>query len=70
MDTSKSVGIRPVYARYNHRKGGGEWYPPTDEEMADAILILQECFPPVWEIDDLLLAEAERIHAEASIYTS
>lgn len=69
LPISDAIHARPVYARYCHRRGGGSWYPPTEAEMADAILVLQEFYPPVWEIDELLLAEAERIHAEASIYT-
>lgn len=43
--------------------------PPSEIEKIDAIRVLKECYPPVLEIDELLLVEAERIMAEASIIT-
>ena len=40
---------------------------PSDEERSDAIKVLRECYPPVWEIDEILLAEAELVTIEAMV---
>jgi hypothetical protein len=67
LPVSEAVKIRPVYRRYLHRKHCLPLYPPSEQEKADAIKVLQECYPPVWAIDELLLAEAERIFNEGGV---
>ena len=67
LPISESIRLRPVYRRYLKRKHHMPLRAPSDEERSDAIKVLRECYPPVWEIDELLLVESERIFAEASI---
>lgn len=59
--------VRPVYHRYLRRKHSMTIEPPTEMEKRDAIRVLKECYPPVLEIDELLLIEAERIFTEANV---
>lgn len=60
------IRARPVYARFLKRMEFLPMDPPTDEEMRDAIKVMKELHPAVLEIDDVLLAEAERIFIEAA----
>lgn len=67
MEVTEKHRFRPVYLRHLERKENG--FPqslPSDEEKADAIAVMQECYPPVWVIDEILLCEAENIFWEAS----
>ena len=65
LPVSDKYTPRPVYVRHLWRKHFMDIDPPTDEEKADAIKVLRECYPPIWEIDELLLQEAELIFVEA-----
>lgn len=65
LPVTESQKLRPVYERYLMRKHHMPLDPPTDEEKQDAIKVLDECHPAVWDIDELLLIEAELIFAEA-----
>lgn len=60
------VRIRPVYQRYLEDKHQTIEGPPSEEEKADAIKVMKELYPPVWEIDEILLTAAEKIFMEAS----
>lgn len=56
---------RPVFARFLSRMAW-EWLdPPTDRERQDAIAVMRECYPPILQIDELLLLEAQRILEES-----
>lgn len=67
LPVSDAFVVRPVYHRYLRRKHSMTIEPPSEIEMIDAIRVLKECYPPVLEIDEFLLAEAERIFAEADV---
>lgn len=61
---------RPVFERLLRRLTAYDWgssfgEDPTEEEMADAIKVLHDCYPPIGILDDELLREAERIFIEA-----
>lgn len=64
---SQSVKIRPVYKRYLARKHHMQPGPPTELEKRDAIAVMRECYPPVFEIEEILLAEAELILHESDV---
>lgn len=65
LPVSDQISPRPVYRRFLERMHFMPLDPPTEEEMADAIKVLKELYPPVLELDEVLLAEAERIFIEA-----
>lgn len=67
VPTTDKFVVRPVYHRYLRRKHSMRCDEPTEPEKRDAILVLRDCYPPVLEIDELLLLEAERIFTEASV---
>lgn len=67
LPESKFIKPRPVYKRFLERMHFMPLDPPTEEEIADAIMVMKNLFPPVLEIDEVLLAEAERIMVEASV---
>jgi len=67
LPISESIRLRPVYRRYLKRKHHMPLRIPSDEERSDAIKVLRECYPPVWEIDEILLAEAELVTIEAMV---
>lgn len=64
--TQPPIEPRPVYRRYLMRKHSMQLEAPSEEEKRDAIKILNECYPPVFDVDELLLIEAENIFVEAS----
>jgi len=67
LPVSDSVRPRPVYRRFLERMHFMPMDPPTEREIADAIAVLRDLYPPVVELDEVLLAEAERIFVEAGI---
>lgn len=67
LPVSESIRPRPVYRRFLERMHFMPMDPPTEEEIADAIAVLRDLFPPVFELDEVLLVEAERIFVEAGI---
>lgn len=67
LPTTEKFVARPVYHRYLRRKNALLTGPPSENEKRDAILVLRDCFPPTFEVDELLLLEAERIFTEATV---
>lgn len=67
IPVSESIRPRPVYRRFLERMHFMPLDPPTEEEMRDAILVMRTLYPPVLELDEVLLAEAERIFVEAGV---
>jgi hypothetical protein len=67
LPVSESVRPRPVYWRFLERMHFMPLDPPTESEIADAIAVLRDLYPPVLELDEVLLVEAERIFVEAGI---
>lgn len=66
LPISQAIKARPVYARFLQRMHFMPLDPPTEEEKSDAILVMKTLYPPLLELDEVLLAEAERIFNEAS----
>lgn len=66
LPVTDKARLRPVYRRYLEMKHSMPLLPPTEEEQSDAIKVMQECYPPIWEIDEILLCTAEAIFHEAS----
>lgn len=56
-----------MYRRFLERMHFMPLDPPTEREVRDAIAVLRDLYPPVLELDEVLLAEAERIFIEAGI---
>lgn len=67
LPATDKARLRPVYRRHLEDKHHMISDPPTEEEKADAIKVLRELYPPVWEIDEILLVAAEKIFMEASV---
>ena len=67
LPTSEPIKPRPVYRRFLERMHFMPLDHPTEEEKRDAILVLMTLHPPVLEMDEVLLAEAERIFIEAGV---
>lgn len=70
-----SMRRRPVYARWIRRETGVSLLPPSDEEKADAIIILRDYEEWLektertlgYKIEDPVFEEAQRILDEASV---
>jgi hypothetical protein len=67
LPVSESIRPRPVYRRFLERMHFMPLDPPTEREIADAIAVMRDLYPPVLEMDEVLLMEAERIFVEAGI---
>jgi hypothetical protein len=67
IPVSESIRPRPVYRRFLERMHFMPMDPPSEKEIVDAIAVLRDLHPPVLELDEVLLMEAERIFVEAGI---
>ena len=68
MDETKALKPRPIFARYLIRRHclSMPMDLPTNEEIQDAMRVLEECDPPVYDVDSLLLEEAHTTLSESS----
>ena len=67
LPITEAIRPRPVYARFLRRMAFDPLDRPTDEEKSDAIDVMQNLYPATFAIDEVLLAEAERILIESDV---